>query len=93
MNPEELTQFKKEMQDHVALTIQKVVNGKIDKIGQKLDDYIKDDEKWKVRAEPVVKAFENTSWLFKVFIGFLKVMGLVGVGIGGYMAIKQFFKH
>ncbi len=87
----ELKQFKQEMKDHVGDTIRSVVNGKIDKLTLKVDDYIKEDGEWKVRAEPVVKAFENGSWLWKLFIATLKFFGLVSVGIGGYIAIKKLF--
>lgn len=57
-----------------------------------LNRYIEADEAWKVRAEPVVKAFENSSWLFKLFITFLKTIGLMG-GAGAILfSITKFIK-
>lgn len=90
MTPEQLEQFKDEMKAHVSDTIRVVVNGKIDNISQKLGDYVKADEEWKQRAEPFVKAFENTSWLFKLTIGTLKLLGLLGVSIAAIVTIKNF---
>lgn len=90
MNPEQLQSFKDEIREHLADTVRTVVNGKIDKIDRKLDLYIVDDTAWKVRAEPVVKAFENTSWLWKIFIGALKTIGLLIPVGGALVAIKKF---
>lgn len=52
--------------------------------------YVQADEEWKVRAEPVIKAFENTSWLLKILIAFLKVVGLLIPVGGAIMGIKKF---
>lgn len=92
MTPEQFTELK----EALAQTVQVSVNGKIDRLNTKLDThidgfnrYVKDDMEWKETVEPVVKAFENTSWLWKLFIGILKFLGLVSVGIGAWMTIKQ----
>lgn len=64
----------------------------IEKLTATLTQYIEADEAWKVRAEPVVKAFENSSWLFKLFITFLKTIGLMG-GAGAILfSITKFIK-
>lgn len=66
------------------------LRAEVAKVNQTLLAYIEADEAWKVRAEPVVKAFENTSWLFRVAIQILKVVGLL-LPIGGVaIAIKKF---
>lgn len=93
MSPEQLEQLKDDLKEHVAATVRTVVNGKIDNIAKKLDTYITDDDEWKRRAEPVVKAFENTSWLFQLFIGTLKILGLLGGAVVAILAIKNFLKQ
>ncbi len=66
---------------------------KIEKLTETLTSYIEADEAWKVRAEPVVKAFENSSWLFKLFITFLKTIGLMG-GAGAILySATKFIKN
>lgn len=80
-----------ELREHLSNVVHETVNGKIDKLHRKLDDYIADDTEWKVRAEPVVKAFENTSWMWRAFIGTLKFLGIVSVGIGGWKVLSDLF--
>lgn len=88
----QLVQFKEEIKEHLEEVVKQTVNGKIDAIQKRLDDYIKADEAWKVRAEPVVKAFENTNWLFKLFVGLLKVIAAVGAAGTAFFFIKEKFK-
>lgn len=62
--------------------LQKYVNGKIDKIGLKLDTYIKEDNEWKYRANPTVDLGNNVR-------GFGKVMVyLLGIGAGIFGVLK-----
>lgn len=75
------------------------VNGKIKNLTKMVGDhnimvdaYIKEDTAWKERAEPVVKAFENTTWLGALLIKILKILGLLGVALGAYLAIKNFLQ-
>jgi len=72
--------------------VDKYVNGKITSISQKLDDYVISDLKWKERAEPVVVAFERTTWLSSVIIQVLKTLGLLGAAITAYLVVRNFFK-
>ena len=53
------------------------LRSEVAKVNDTLLKYIEADEAWKVRAEPVVKAFENTSWLFRIAIAVLKFVGLL----------------
>lgn len=50
MTPAQLQELK----DHVATTIQEKVNGKIDRIDTKIDEYIKGDLKWKETVDTFV---------------------------------------
>lgn len=88
-----LEQFKDEMKEHVSETIETVVNGGIRGIKKNLDDYIEEDKKWKIRAEPLVVAFESSKWGFKVLVAFLKFFGLLVPFYGGYLLIKSYFNH
>lgn len=90
MSPKQLKRFKEEMQNHVADTIRSTVNGKIEKIDARLENYIASDEAWKTRAEPVVRAFENTSWLMKLMVGLLKVGSLFGAAYAGWVIFRNF---
>lgn len=87
------------MKDEIKVSIETHVNHKIFDLSKivvdhnkMVDTYIKEDTAWKVRAEPVVKAFENTSWLGALVIKFLKLIGLLGVALGAYLAIKNFLQ-
>lgn len=78
-----------ELKDHVAETITLVVNGKIDRLNLKLDNYIDNDMAWKERAEPLIKAYENTGWLWKIVLKVLKFIVLLGAAMGAYIVIKD----
>lgn len=56
------------------------------------DDYVISDDKWKVRAEPVVVAFERTTWLSSVVVQILKMLGLLGATVVAYMTVRNIFK-
>lgn len=66
-----------------------VLRGEIKKLTETLGRYIESDEAWKVRAEPVVKAFENTSWLFRIVITLLKVLALITAAAGIITLVKK----
>lgn len=86
-----LEQFKEEMKDHVAETIEKVVNGNIRKIDEKVTDYIKVDMAWKESMEPLREAFTSSKWTFKAIVSILKFFGLLVPFYGGYLLFKNFW--
>lgn len=51
--------------------------------------YVEADMAWKKRAEPVITTFENSSWAFKVFIGLLKILGLLAVAVTSIIYLKD----
>lgn len=78
--------------EHLAQSLQGVVkvtvNGKIDRLSEKLGNYIKEDMEWKDRAEPLVKAYESNSFFWNSVIKKCKGIGTVGGAItlvGGVM--------
>lgn len=93
MSPDQLDQFKTEMKEHVSDTIKAVVNGKIDGLRLDFTKYVVEDKAWKVEEEarnaPVVAAFENTNWLFRIVISLLKFAAVLGAGIGAVIYIKD----
>ena len=92
MNEEQMQAFKDEMKVHIADTIRVVVNGKIDGLRDDFQDYVRGDEAWKVRAEPMVVAYTNARWSFKVFISLLKVLAAVGGAVGAVYSMYKIFK-
>lgn len=69
-------------------TINKVVNGKIDKLSAKLDAYIIEDTKWKETATPSLDVVKSGSTFFKVVKIILGWIVLVGSSIGAYLFIR-----
>ncbi len=71
----------KTLQETIAVqidsTIQRVVNGKIDRINLKLDDYIVSDLKWKDKVQPDIDSVANAKAWGKITMGILTVGGVV----------------
>lgn len=72
------------------------MNKKLEDHIRAFEQYVEEDIQWKeqevARNQPVVEAFNNTSWLFRLFVATLKVVGLIGtaggVFVGLYYALK-----
>lgn len=80
MTPEQFDLINK----NIEQTIIKTVNGKIDRIDQKLDDYIKQDNEWKEAAQPTIEMGNNVR-------GFGKVLAyLLGTAAAIYGAFRMF---
>ena len=67
--------------DLIKETIKTVVNGKIDRLTVKLDDFI-------VRADPAVNFFENVTWSKKIILGAVIFVGAIASAL---LAIKQLY--
>ena len=72
----------------VEASISKYVNGKINTLTQKLDDYIAEDLKWKAEYEPYLKGMASINLGGRIII---KAIITVGTIIGAWAVIKQFF--
>lgn len=70
----------------VATSIEKNVNGKINKLTDKLDDYIKSDNQWKSEYEPFLKGVASVSFSGKIL---LKLVVVIGTILGVYLTIKN----
>jgi len=64
----------------------------LQKLNAVLSEYIENDMKWKARAEPMVKSYENTNWLINICVSFLKIVGITGGAFGGAYVISKFLK-
>jgi hypothetical protein len=71
----------------VEFAVKKYVNGKIDNLNAKIDNYIEEDTKWKETASPYVKSVQE-------FVGFSKVGGIIMKGlllVGGAVGVIAAF--
>lgn len=96
MNDEQFKNFKEEMWQHTEGVIRSTVNGKVDKLTHKLDEYIAEDmrwkdgdKEWKAEAQPLVDAFKGGSWFMKTLIAILKFLGLLTVGAGFIKIVSE----
>lgn len=89
MKRSELELFKDELKNHIADTIKVTVNGKIDRMDEKLNKYIAEDTAWKAQMEPVRTTFENSRWTIKLFVGLLKILALLAPAGAGFLWVKK----
>ena len=86
---------KKETSDLVDMVIHKIepaiensvnkyVNGKLDKMNLKIDDYIVSDLQWKERAEPTLQMGQNVAGFGRVL---LYIVGFVASVAGAIIAV------
>lgn len=54
MNKDQFNQLQILIKETVEVTVKTIVNGKIDRIQSKLDQYIIDDNEWKKSAQPAI---------------------------------------
>ncbi len=73
MTPDEFAKITQIIKD----TIKETVNGKIDKIDVKLDNYIKDDNEWKAAANPTIELGNNVRGFGKVMVYLLGIAGAI----------------
>ena len=72
-------------------TVETTVNGKIKRLDEKMDMYIKNDEKWKDTVQPVIDAYSTVNKV-GVFVTWFWKVGTPMVGIIGgiiYLIKKQ----
>lgn len=80
MTPEQIAQLEKSVKE----TIEKTVNGKINRLDQKLDEYIKHDLEWKETVQPVIDAYlvankvgSFVQWMSKVILAIGVIVGVL----------------
>ncbi len=85
MTVEEFEQLKAALVETIKLT----VNGKIDRLNAKLDNYIEQDNAWKESAEPVIKMGNDAKGASVVLLWLAGAIIAIG---GAYQILKDIFK-
>lgn len=80
MNSDQIDQLKKT----IEIAIEKHVNGKMDKMNHKLDDYITADNQWKKDVTPSIEVMKQiqgfsstTAYIVKFIIGMGSVSAII----------------
>lgn len=73
MTPEEL----EHVLNIVRSTIKDTVNGKIDRIDLKLENYIKSDNEWKTKADPILEMGRDLRSFGKIVAVILGIVATV----------------
>ncbi len=55
MTPEQFEKLQNTISKQIEISVKATVNGKIDNLNKKVDDYIKSDNEWKDRAQPTIE--------------------------------------
>lgn len=76
------------METKIEESINKNVNGKINALHAKMDNYIVSSNEWRSKAEPAIKMVENVQGFGKVTLYMVGFIGSVG---GIFIAIMHFF--
>jgi len=95
-------EIMEETQKNIIATIEKTVNGKIIKLQDSFNDYIKidtawkeKDKEWKDSAQPVVTVYKTTTLIGELFgkwfVKFVKAVIFLGAGVGAFAVIRNFF--
>ncbi len=79
----------RKMDNSIELSVRRHVNGNIIGLKTLIDNYIKEDEEWKKRAEPVIKMGENAQGTSK-FVLYLS--GLILAMGGAYLMVRNLIK-
>lgn len=60
------------------VSINRYVNGKVDKMNSKIDQYIKDDTDWKVSVSPSIEIMRSMQGFASTGTGILKTIIMIG---------------
>lgn len=71
-----------EILNAVRQTIKETVNGKIDRMNDKIDNYIKGDIEWKVEADKKLEVVGSVQGFGKVTLYILGFLSALGAGVG-----------
>ena len=75
------------LREGTAETIERVVNGKIKRIDEKLDKYIVQDTEWKLTIQPVIDAYATAENAGKFVQWAARILAALGILFG----IKHFW--
>lgn len=89
MTPEQFDIINRNLKETVESSVKMYVNGKIDRLNDKIDVYIKEDNEWKTLVMPEIEAVANVRGFGKVTVGLLAIGGtIVGIIAGIIKIIK-----
>lgn len=77
---------------NIESTIRLTVNGKIDKINDKIDNYIKADTEWKERVTPSIDLMEKIGGFSDGTLFTLKLIGLIGAATAVIYGLIDYLK-
>lgn len=86
MNEEQL----KQIQETIAVSINTNVNGKINSLTRKFDEYVTSDLLWKKEYEPYLKGLANLSGGTKIVIWAMMAVGTI---FGALLSIRSYFSR
>lgn len=89
MNAEQNAEQLEAIRATISDSIDRSVNGKINKLTQKFDDYVVDDTLWKKEYEPYLKGLANLSISAKFLVFFS--MGISAI-LGVVIAVKNLIR-
>lgn len=75
------------IKDIISDQIKLVVNGKIDRLTDMLNDHIKSDAEWKSDAEPIVTAGRNLSGYGRITVAIIAFIATLAAAITGIMKV------
>jgi len=89
MTPEQFEKLQTLISKQVETAVKATVNGKIDDLNKKVDEYIKSDNEWKERAQPTIELGTNVRGFGKVFAYLIGTVAAIG---GLIVTFERLFK-
>ena len=88
MTPEQFEQLQKTVADQIKFT----VNGKIDKMNDKMDTYIREDNEWKTSVTPSIETMKKIEGFGTTGLYLLKAIIALGAAGTAILAIIHWFQ-
>lgn len=88
MDVKQLTELKA----HLETVVKETVNGKIDKVLEKIDSEAVLNKEHRDKMEPLYKAYETTNNFGKFVIWLSKIMLAIGIIIASIISLFKYFK-
>jgi hypothetical protein len=92
MTEKQFEQFNKNIQESIKLSIETTVNGKIRRLDEKIDDYIKSDEEWKAGVTPHIETMKQFQGFTLIGTTILKATLLIGSVVASIYAFIKYLK-
>jgi hypothetical protein len=93
MTDKQFEQFNKNIQDSVSKSIETTVNGKIKRLDEKIDNYIKSDNEWKAGVTPHIETMKQFQGFTLIGTSVLKGILLIGSATGAIYAFIKYLRN